>query len=335
MDALDVLDNYDSSDEEDMPNLFQYHDNDDDSFCLEDSWNDQPRSFTSEFLLFDKEQSSRSNIIEDTLPISNAFPTHACDALSLPSINTPSIQKPPSPNERNDKDPLHLQSVKFSLKRLSRNLSNLSKMNDSKSLDFSELNCKLRDDLLSNVKLTDDDLMSQENDKAGLKVRFSLQEGSEVLNNEVSSKIMLPSTSREDLLLDLKELPMSGKFCAPIDVEKKSIIHKQAVKRHRRLLSEYVPEDLKDHIPPPQEAPPKEYAVTSPPSSFISMIKLIIGSLSVRPELPPFRFDTSEQSLEFNRKLLKNFDHDLEKLIPAYKNNVISPGSDPSITPPQ
>ena len=59
----------------------------------------------------------------------------------------------------------------------------------------------------------------------------------------------------------------------------------------------------------------------------MQMIMSIMSSPSIRRKPPRFKFDTSQSSLEFNKKVLETFDYDLEKLIPSFKNNVISPGS--------
>ena len=68
--------------------------------------------------------------------------------------------------------------------------------------------------------------------------------------------------------------------------------------------------------------------MTSPLYSFISLIKSIIGSLTAYSELLLFRFNTSKELLDFNKKVLENFGYDMKKLIPAFKNNIISPGSE-------
>lgn len=138
----------------------------------------------------------------------------------------------------------------------------------------------------------------------------------------------LPLNEKEDLILDLKELSLDGKFYSLQDTKAKSVIHLQAVDRHRDLLSKYTPESLREYILPPQEVPENEYAAQSPPRSFMSMIKLIIASLTLKPELLLFKFDISRELLEFNQKILENFDFDMEKLILSFKNNIISPGSE-------
>ena len=58
------------------------------------------------------------------------------------------------------------------------------------------------------------------------------------------------------------------------------------------------------------------------------MIRLIILHRLARPEPPPFRFDTSEASLQFNKKVLENFGFDLGNLISSSEGNIISPGSE-------
>ena len=128
--------------------------------------------------------------------------------------------------------------------------------------------------------------------------------------------------------MELKELPLDGKFCSSTVEEPRSVIHQEALRRNRNMLSKSPIVSLQDYILPPQEAPSEEYMVASPPRSFMSLVKAIIRAPTIRPEPPPFKFDTNEASLEFNRKVLETFDFDLEKLIPAFKNNVISPGSE-------
>ena len=128
--------------------------------------------------------------------------------------------------------------------------------------------------------------------------------------------------------MDLNNFLLDGKFCALNKEESKSIIHQEAVNRHRNLLCEYITDDLSEFILPLQEVPLEEYVLASPPRSFLSLIRSIIDSPSPKPNPPPFKFDTNEESLQFNSKVLSNFRHDLSKLIPSFKNNTISLGSE-------
>ena len=60
---------------------------------------------------------------------------------------------------------------------------------------------------------------------------------------------------------------------------------------------------------------------------FITLIKLIIGRSSARLEKLLFQFNTSIESLKFNRKVLEVFDYDMEKLVLVFRK-VISLGSE-------
>ena len=98
--------------------------------------------------------------------------------------------------------------------------------------------------------------------------------------------------------------------------EKQSVLYKEAVDRLRRMLSKcYEYARLSAFIPPPQEAPCSKYAIPLPPHSFLEIIRLIISFRPVRLELLLFRFNTCEESLQFNKKVLENFGYDLDKLI--------------------
>ena len=55
---------------------------------------------------------------------------------------------------------------------------------------------------------------------------------------------------------------------------------------------------------------------------------MIISFQPVRPDSLPFRFNTYDDSLWFNEKVLENFGYDLDKLIKSHKDNTISPGSE-------
>ena len=102
------------------------------------------------------------------------------------------------------------------------------------------------------------------------------------------SQLKLPSDGKEELMMDLKDFPLDGRFCSSSSKTSRSILHSEAVKRHRDLLSKHDVEELRDYILAPQEAPPEEYAVTSPPSSFMALIKSIIASPTLKPKPPPF-----------------------------------------------
>ena len=58
------------------------------------------------------------------------------------------------------------------------------------------------------------------------------------------------------------------------------------------------------------------------------MIRLIIFFWPVRLDLPLFRFNTYDNSLQSNEKVLEKFRYDLDKLITSYKGNIISLGSE-------
>ena len=97
----------------------------------------------------------------------------------------------------------------------------------------------------------------------------------------------------------------------------------------RRMLSKcYEHTGLSAFIPLPQEAPYSEYAIPLPLYSFVEMIRSIISFRPVRPEILPFRFNTCEDSLQFNEKVLEIFGYDFDELITSYKRNIISPGSE-------
>ena len=48
----------------------------------------------------------------------------------------------------------------------------------------------------------------------------------------------------------------------------------------------------------------------------------------MRLDPPPFRFNTCDNSLRLNEKVLENFRYDLDKLITSHKDNIISLGSE-------
>ena len=100
--------------------------------------------------------------------------------------------------------------------------------------------------------------------------------------------------------MDLKELPLDRKLCLENIKELKSIMHLEAMKRHKDLLSKCITPELTDFLLLPQEVPQEEYAAPSLPRSFISMIKSIIASPTIRSEQSLFQFNTSKESLSFN-----------------------------------
>ena len=137
---------------------------------------------------------------------------------------------------------------------------------------------------------------------------------------DVTSIVQLPSKEGEEIWLDLKELLLDGKFCSENIKKPKSIMHLEVMKRHKDLLSKCVNPKLTDFLLSPQEVSQEEYAVPSPSRSFMSIIKSIIDSPTVRPEQLLFQFNISKESLAFNQKVLENFHYNMEKLIPAFTN---------------
>ena len=128
--------------------------------------------------------------------------------------------------------------------------------------------------------------------------------------------------------IEFSDLPLDGRFASHNKKEKRSVLHPQAIKRQKELIGKLTPKGLKDYLPPPQLAPDDECAIESPLQSFISIMKMILSQPPARKEAPPFKFDTTAAALEHNAKLLKSFDCDLNKIIEAHENNVISPGSE-------
>jgi len=287
---LESLDDY-ISDEESLPGLFSHHD-DDDSSCSADIDDELFSSIVSSFSTLNEANTSRSNKLDYQLHVSNSTST-PLDSSFQESFNS------------NSKEEAVL------------------------NMDFSCIPSSLIESLLLMDNLLNDYYTISMTEVDGLKVQDS---SAKVMKDvpilKIQSKLELPSQGEEKLILDLEELPLDGKFCLESLKETKSVMYMEVVKRHCNLLSKCVHPDLKDYILPPQEVLPEEYAVPSPPSSFMSLIQSIITSPSIRPEPSPFKFDTSEESLAFNKKVLENFDFDMECLIPAFKNNIISPGSE-------
>ena len=114
---------------------------------------------------------------------------------------------------------------------------------------------------------------------------------------------------------DLKEFPLDEKFCsAHSSKEKPSVIHTRAIERQKELIGKSTPLPIRDYMPPPQEAPKEEYAIRSPPLSFMSLIKSIINSPCMSPSPSPFKSSSNEESLAFNEKVLKKLDTISQKL---------------------
>ena len=127
---------------------------------------------------------------------------------------------------------------------------------------------------------------------------------------------------------DFTELPLDEKFVSVSKPEKQSVLHLKAIERQKDLIGKSTPLPLINCLPPPQEAPPEEYAIPSPPKSFVSIIQSILLSPLVRKEKPPFVFKTDKKSLDHNAMILKQYRYDLDEIIKNSKNNIISPGSE-------
>ena len=66
--------------------------------------------------------------------------------------------------------------------------------------------------------------------------------------------------------LDFAELPLDERFVSVSKPEKHSVLHMKAIDRQKDLIGKSTPLPLINCLPPPQEAPPEEYAIPSPPS---------------------------------------------------------------------
>ena len=148
--------------------------------------------------------------------------------------------------------------------------------------------------------------------------------------SNINHLLVAPSHEKEPNHVDLYELPMKGDFVSVSGREEKtSIQHAKAIERQRELIGELTPDILLSYLPPPQEAPLHEYAIESPPKSFIGLIKSILSQPEVRKDHPPFRFSTDENSIQHNATTLESYNFDLEKIIKDVdSNNIISPGSE-------
>ena len=60
----------------------------------------------------------------------------------------------------------------------------------------------------------------------------------------------------------------------------------------------------------------------------MTLIESIIDFPKLKPDPLPFKLDNSRESLDFNKKSVKKINLDLDKLIPSFKNNLISLGID-------
>ena len=65
-----------------------------------------------------------------------------------------------------------------------------------------------------------------------------------------------------------------------------------------------------------------------PPEWFMAAVHELNGLETAVLSAPPFRFDTSKEAIEFNAKLLEEFDLDLGKLIEAHRGSTLDYGSE-------
>lgn len=201
-------------------------------------------------------------------------------------------------------------------------------------LDFSNLPASLLhlETTLVNDEPNDNMMISHSDKSSRLKVPELLEEEEPKIQrgSMESDGYLLDYSlkSEEKIKVDLRELPLDEAFCSSTVPEKKSVMHLQAINRQREMLGESTPTELRDYIPPPQEAPEEEYAIPSPPRSFLSLIRSIIAFEPPRPSSPPFRYETNVDALVHNDELLASFDYDIDLLIDEYKDNTISPGSE-------
>ena len=204
----------DSEDEGIMPDLLARFVNDDDSFCTKDTLDEPSSSNSSRFAPFQEASSSRSFKINEI--------SHSKDE-SINYTNSFSLEQ--SPERREDQ------------------------LNDthraSASLNFSCLPPSLNNSYSPSGLKPNDDHIGLPNEPFDLKVHDSARIVSMKEDlRENQSKLKLPSKEEDDLFLDLKELPLDGKFCSLQDEGAKSVMHQQAVNRHKELLGKFIPERL-------------------------------------------------------------------------------------------
>ena len=105
------------------------------------------------------------------------------------------------------------------------------------------------------------------------------------------------------------------------------MIHLKAIERQKELISKLISNGLRDYQLPLQLALEEEYTIELSLRSFINIIKMILLQSFIRKEAPPFKFNISQDALEHNAKLLESFNYDLNCIIEAHKNIIISPES--------
>ena len=65
-----------------------------------------------------------------------------------------------------------------------------------------------------------------------------------------------------------------------------------------------------------------------PPASLLDAVKHVASSTVATPEAPPFRFDMSPASVNFNTALIKTYNYDIEKIITESSSSTIAHGSE-------
>ena len=210
---MESLDDY-GSDEESLPGLFSCHD-DDDSSCSADIDDEPFNSIISSFSMLNEANTLCSNKLDHQLHVSNLTST-PLDSSFRESFNS------------NSKEEAFL------------------------NMDFSCFPSSLIESLSPMDNLPNDYHTISMTEVDGLKVQdSSAKVMKDVPTLKIQSKLELPSQGKEKLILDLEELPLDGKFCSESPKETKSVMHIEAVKRHRDLLSKCIHPDLKDYILPP------------------------------------------------------------------------------------
>ena len=127
------------------------------------------------------------------------------------------------------------------------------------------------------------------------------------LDKKLSPFLSFPDCTDKDIM-NLSELLMDGSFISASKRGKSSMLHSQAIDRRKELIGKSTPLPFINHLPPPQEVPPEEYAIPSPSRSFMALIKSIMSAPSLRKEPPlsssrPIQ-SPSSQTIQFSRSMI-------------------------------
>ena len=88
----------------------------------------------------------------------------------------------------------------------------------------------------------------------------------------------------------------------------------------------FLPENIASLFGPPIASTDDDDFV--PPSSLLEAIKDVLDSPGVVPEPPPFRFDMSPESVNYNTKLIKDSNYNIEQIITDSSSTTIAHGSE-------